>query len=125
MNVEINIKRYENGELTSNSNRDVEHTDLYSFMYYELRCFLKKSDRVHYKETHYNLHYGKRDLLITFEHSFFRSRMWYFIFNGIGYSYAYKLKGLKNAIVMFLNFVKQDANIKENYHGNQRKLKRT
>lgn len=120
--IEINIKRYENGEKTSVANKDVEAKDLYNFMYYEMKDFLKKSNAISYKETHYNLHCGKRDLLISFEYSDPQSGNWYinsigakkwlFIFNGIQYSYYKRLKGLKNAIAMFINFVKQDANIK-------------
>lgn len=112
--IEINIKRYENGEKTSVANKDVEVSELYNFMYFEMKDFLKKSNAISYKETHYNLHCGKRDLLITFEHSVFRSRTWYFIFNGIGYSYCKRLQGLKDAVTMFINFVEDDANIKRN-----------
>ena len=107
--IEINIKRYEQGEKTSVANKDVEVSELYNFMYNEMKDFLKKSKAISYKETHYNLHCGKRDLLITFEQSDFYSRKWYFIFNGIGYTYIKRLQGLKDAVTMFINFVKKDA----------------
>lgn len=110
--IEINIKRYENGEKTSVANKDVEVSELYNFMYYEMKDFLKKSNAISYKETHYNLHCGKRDLLITFEQSDFSRYKWWFIYNGIGYSYRNRLKGLKDAVTMFINFVEHDANIK-------------
>ena len=122
--IEINIKRYENGEKTSVTNKDVEVSELYNFMFYEMNDFLKKSNAISYKETHYNLHCGKRDLLITFQYSDPQSGTWYingngsrtwnFIFNGIEYTYRNKLKGLKHAVTMFIYFVKHDANIKGN-----------
>ena len=83
---------------------DVELKDVFDYCKNRMNDFLKNC----YGDMHITLHFGKRDLLI----SYMRYSRYSFYYNGIGYTYRNRLKGLKDAVTMFINFVEHDANIK-------------
>lgn len=85
---------------------DVELKDVFDYCKNRMNDFIKNQ---HIEDMHITLHCGKRDLLMSYIRHEFGPQRYCFYFNGIGYGYQRRFKGLKDAVTMFINFVKQDA----------------